>query len=73
MTAPRYGGGKGYCSYVGEHSQRQGNLGEYRVAKTRLNCSRRGEEEGKEGEGPDVAARRPKLTKRAGNQNGWII
>lgn len=63
-----------YCSYVGEYSQRQGSLGKARVAVTRLSYAVRrggGEKKGESGQ-PATADRRPKGSKRVGNQNGWI-
>lgn len=66
MPSPRYGSGEGLLLTYG---RRQGYLREFRVAVT----LRRGEgKSGERGE-PGAAARRPKGTKRAGNQNGWII
>jgi hypothetical protein len=42
--------GKGYCSYMGEHSQRQAHLGESRAVMTRLSKAICGGGKGK-GEG----------------------
>ena len=70
---------KVYCLYVGEHSQRQGHLGESRVDMTRLSWAiwQRGSRRGGERCKSNTAARRPKetktKTKRAGNLNGWVM
>lgn len=57
------------CRFVGEHSQRQGHLRESRVDVNSLSWAMCGRERGE----PGAAARRPRGTKKAGNQNGWII
>lgn len=43
MPAPRCGGG-GYCGYEGEHSQRQGHLGEFTVNMAMCGDRERGKE-----------------------------
>lgn len=59
-----------YCRYEGEHSQRQGHLGESRMT-LRWSVRRAEKKEGKLG---DQEARKVKgRQKGPGNQNGWVI
>lgn len=62
---------KVYCEYMGEHSQSQGPLGESKVDMT-LSWAMGGDRV-EEREEPGAATRRPRGTKRIGNQNAWII
>lgn len=67
---------KVYYGYVGEHSQKQGRLGESRVDTSRLSRALQGEGEGERREDraePGAAAMRPKGTKIEGKQNGCTI
>lgn len=63
-----------YCSCVGEHSQRQGYLGQSSVDTSRLSCALcvwqgEGVEDRRERGGPGVADGRPKAQEVNGNQN----
>ena len=56
-----------YCRSVGEHSQKQGHLGESRVDRARLSWVMWEKERGKGREKETGAvARRPKIQKREG-------